>query len=195
MNLPIRTSPVATGCFWGLSPPNWNMKHYKSVEILSIFRVSSPPQKRKASVLKTFWRRFCSEQACRTGSLQKFWKMQRKMFSQVTLGLLSPDKGIITLQFSFVMLGFVLLSECHEWSAASISACLRREPRGCLRIECRSVGKSMAAPHMNCSVQGKYWYRGLIGRKYCFSSFRHDPGGNRTQPTNFSDACSINCTT
>jgi len=42
------------------------MKHYKPVEFLSIYRVSSPshkpkapPQKRKASLLKTFWRRFC----------------------------------------------------------------------------------------------------------------------------------------
>jgi len=35
------------------------VKHYKSVECLSIFRVSSPPQKRKAPLLKTFWRRFC----------------------------------------------------------------------------------------------------------------------------------------
>jgi len=35
------------------------MKHYKSVEFLSIFRMSSPPHKRKAPLLKTFWRRFC----------------------------------------------------------------------------------------------------------------------------------------
>jgi len=41
------------------------MKHYKSVEFLSIFRVSNPlaqtqrpPQKGKAPLLKTFWRRF-----------------------------------------------------------------------------------------------------------------------------------------
>ena len=67
LQLPV--SPVATG---GLnrankasSPPNWNTKHYKSVEILSIFGVSSPPhkpkappQKRKPPLLKTFWRRF-----------------------------------------------------------------------------------------------------------------------------------------
>jgi len=44
------TSPVATGSFWGLSPPqiklhsskNWNLKHYTSVEFLSNFRMSSP---------------------------------------------------------------------------------------------------------------------------------------------------------
>jgi len=45
-------SPVATGGrgFSGLnppnkapSPPNWNVKHYKLVEFLSIFRISSPP--------------------------------------------------------------------------------------------------------------------------------------------------------
>ena len=59
------------GSFGGLapsnkapSPQNWNIKHYKSVGILSIFTVSSPPtqiqsppQKRKALLLKTFWRR------------------------------------------------------------------------------------------------------------------------------------------
>jgi len=34
------------------------MTHYKSVEFLSIFRVSIPPHKRKAPLLKTFQRRF-----------------------------------------------------------------------------------------------------------------------------------------
>jgi len=50
------------------SPPNSNMKHYKSIKILSMFRVSSPPaqtqspppKKCKAPLLKTFWRRFCA---------------------------------------------------------------------------------------------------------------------------------------
>jgi len=47
------------------SPSNWNMNHYTSVEFLFSFRMSSPPhkrkttpQKRKAPLLKTFWRRF-----------------------------------------------------------------------------------------------------------------------------------------
>jgi len=31
---------------------------------------------------------------------------------------------------------FVHLSKCHEWSAASISACLRRGPRGCFWTDC-----------------------------------------------------------
>jgi len=42
------------------------MTHYKSVEFLSIFRMSSPPahtrstpRKRKVPLLKTSWRRFC----------------------------------------------------------------------------------------------------------------------------------------
>jgi len=30
------------------------MKHYKSVELLSTFRMSSPQQKQKAPLLKTF---------------------------------------------------------------------------------------------------------------------------------------------
>ena len=48
----IWASPVATGGLLGAyppqtrlqAPPNWNMKHYKSVEILSYFRVSNPPR-------------------------------------------------------------------------------------------------------------------------------------------------------
>jgi len=66
--------PLPRGCFGGLSPPkwssmpppNWNVKHYILVKILSTFRMSSPPHKRKAPpqnrkapLLKTFWRRFC----------------------------------------------------------------------------------------------------------------------------------------
>jgi len=42
------------------------MKHYKSVEFLSIFRVSSPPAQTQSALaktqnplLKTFWRQFC----------------------------------------------------------------------------------------------------------------------------------------
>jgi len=33
------------------------------------------------------------------------------------------------------MLPFALLSDCHEWPAASISACLRRWLRGCFRSD------------------------------------------------------------
>jgi len=67
--------PVATGGFGGLSlpnkapcPPNWSMKHYKSVEFLSNFNVKPPlhkrkayPRKRKASLLTTFWRLLWAE--------------------------------------------------------------------------------------------------------------------------------------
>ena len=52
-------SPVAMGAFGGLSPPNkapippnWNMRHYESVEFLSIFALTSPPHKRKAPYWK-----------------------------------------------------------------------------------------------------------------------------------------------
>jgi len=61
------------GGFWGLSPrrhtsesPKLKHETLQSVEFLSIFRFQAPtdkpkapPQKRKASLLKTFWRRFC----------------------------------------------------------------------------------------------------------------------------------------
>jgi len=36
------------------APPNWNMKHYKSVEFLSIFRVSSPPAETQNPPIKNF---------------------------------------------------------------------------------------------------------------------------------------------
>jgi len=96
----VATSPITTGRgFWGLTPtnkaprlPNWNMKHYKSVEILPIFRVSSPPaqaqspqQKRKAPLLKTFWRRFWLYWSNRSGIL-KFEK------------ILEPDKKLKFLE-------------------------------------------------------------------------------------------------
>ena len=62
------------GGFGGLAPPNkapsppkLKHEHYKSVEILSILECLAPPhkpkalpQKRKAPLLKTFWRRFWS---------------------------------------------------------------------------------------------------------------------------------------
>ena len=61
------------GGFGGLIPPhkaprpqNCNVIHYKSVEFLSNLKMSSPTHKHrspsykcKASLLKTFWRRFC----------------------------------------------------------------------------------------------------------------------------------------
>ena len=50
LHLCAQAVPSPRGDFGGLSPPNkapsppnWNMKRYKSVEFLSIFRVSSPP--------------------------------------------------------------------------------------------------------------------------------------------------------
>jgi len=46
--------PLPRGGFWGLSPPNWNMKHYKSVEILSIFRVLSPLAKTQSPPIENF---------------------------------------------------------------------------------------------------------------------------------------------
>jgi len=49
------------------------------------------------------------------------------------------------VQFSFVILAFVFLSECYLWSVAPISACWRRGPRGCFRRECCTDGTSMAA--------------------------------------------------
>ena len=48
------------GALVGLAPkqsskyPNWNMKHYKSAELLSILECQAHPHKRKSPRLKTF---------------------------------------------------------------------------------------------------------------------------------------------
>jgi len=54
---------------------------------------------------------------------------------------------VVKFRFGFVIAlsVFVFLSECHEWSAAPISACLRREPCGYLRSECCVDGESVKA--------------------------------------------------
>ena len=63
-NLP---RPVATGGRFGVlahqknskPPPNWNMKHYKAVEFLSIFGVSSPPEQTQSPTAETqtpYWK-------------------------------------------------------------------------------------------------------------------------------------------
>ena len=69
----------------------------------------------------------------------------------------------------------VLLSQCHEWSAGPISACLRRELRGCFRSEFCAGGESVAAPRVNCSLATihRRWARGWTGHKYRFSSLRY----------------------
>jgi len=56
----ILLSPVATkGLWWAYppkqssKPPNWNMKHCKSVDFfVTFYNAKSPPQKRKAPLLK-----------------------------------------------------------------------------------------------------------------------------------------------
>jgi len=53
-------SPVAVGGFGGINAPNKapSPKNYKSVQFYQIFKCQSPLHKRKAPLLKTFWRRF-----------------------------------------------------------------------------------------------------------------------------------------
>jgi len=40
------------------TPPNWNMRHYKSVEFFQFSECQALLHKRKVPLLKTFWRRF-----------------------------------------------------------------------------------------------------------------------------------------
>jgi len=70
------------------------------------------------------------------------------MQPSVRINNLDSNLIAITAQFSFVYTRF-LLSECHEWSAVPIAACLRIGPRGCFRSECCTAGEPMAAPRMN----------------------------------------------
>jgi len=58
------TSPVTTAGSGGFSPPNspnWKLKHYKSMVLYLIVRCQAPLHKRKAPLLKTFLRRFCTQ--------------------------------------------------------------------------------------------------------------------------------------
>ena len=66
---------------------------------------------------------------------------------------------------------------CQKRSAAPISACLHRGPRGYIRSECCAGGESMAAPRVNF-VLGHTYQRRARG----WSSVRP---GNRTQSTSF----------
>jgi len=80
--------PSPRGCFWGLTPqtklqapPNWNMKHYKSFVFCHFlkrgdppYKPKDPPQKRKAPLLKTFWRRFWSTLLTFPCLDRKFWR-------------------------------------------------------------------------------------------------------------------------
>ena len=59
-------------------------------------------------------------------------------------------------RFSFIMLAFALHLERHEWSAASISAPLRRGHAAALEVNSASAGKSMAAPCVNLSLTHRW---------------------------------------
>jgi len=64
--LNLNPVPSPRGSIGGLSlpnkapsPQNWNRKHYKSVEFLSIFRMSSHPAQTQSPPIENFWRQFC----------------------------------------------------------------------------------------------------------------------------------------
>jgi len=94
------------------------MKHYKSKEILSIFRMSSLLHKRKAPLLKTFWRRFRAHfkytaaqvtgdlHAGRKNARQKRCKQPRKLRGSVaSLAALRPNLQFLAFfQFFWIFL-------------------------------------------------------------------------------------------
>ena len=64
-------------------------------------------------------------------------------------------------EFNFAYTRFVLLPECHGWSAAPGSACLCRGPRGCFCSECCTNGESVAAPRVSLCQ----WRNWRVGRR------------------------------
>jgi len=98
------------------------------------------------------------------------------------------------LQFSFIYTWFPL--ECHKWAAVPMSGYLRCELHCYFHSECCIGGKSMAAPHVNCSFVPTHqrWAQGWTGHKYS-TVFQvwYEPAGNGTQPTSFGSVFSTNC--
>ena len=92
----------------------------------------------------------------------------------------------ISLQFTSSYVIFILHSKCQGWSAAPISACLRRGPGDCFRSECCIDDVSMTALRVNRALH-PHWCRtrGWTSRKYRFPSFRRDPTCELTQPNRF----------
>jgi len=75
---------------------------------------------------------------------------------------------------------FLLFLECHEWSAAPISARLGQGVRGYFRGECCIGGKSTAAPRVNRFLAPTHQRRAwdCTGRKHRFTNLWYDPTGN-----------------
>ena len=68
----VWTSPVSTGAFDGLIPQTklqslyiWNMEHYKSVELLPIFKMSSPPRRNAKPPIENFLATFLVWISCK----------------------------------------------------------------------------------------------------------------------------------
>jgi len=104
----------------------------------------------------------------------------------VILALSNTMEPGFAVQFRIYSLS-VLLTMCHEWSAAPISTCLRRVPRGCFHNEFFHGGESTAAQRVNCCERAwtlapthQCQARGWTTRKNGFSSLRF-PTRNRTQ--------------
>jgi len=72
------------------------MKHYKSVEFLSNFRMQSPLNSHKASLLKTFWRRFWPH--------SWYWLLTSKLIGESISSFTSSDNVF-----------FCTLPCCNNW--------------------------------------------------------------------------------
>jgi len=64
------------------------------------------------------------------------------------------NKALVSVQFRLLLVSLLLrnLTTGHEWSSSSISAYLRRGPRGCFQSEYCIGGEFMTAPRVNCSL-------------------------------------------
>ena len=63
-----------------LQAPNWNTKCNRSDEFYQFFKGQAPLHKRKASLLTTFWRRFCCSTKCEKNSIERAFRKQPQNF-------------------------------------------------------------------------------------------------------------------
>jgi len=88
---------------------------------------------------------------------------------------------------SVLLYSLLYSSKCHEWSAAPISTCLRRGPRGCFRSDCWACGESMSAPRVN-----RFLYTHPPTQNTRLDR-PQVPTGNRTMSPSFGDLSLTNC--
>ena len=129
--------PSPRGCFWGLSspnksprPPNWIMKHYKSVEFFSNFRKVKPSWTKENPLLKIFWRRFwfwpfsnniiggkqTHRRFAKTQNLcgRACWLNKSKKTPKVFKNTRKPNTALKCFEERVTMKGWTFVDECFK---------------------------------------------------------------------------------